>query len=93
MCPTNQRCLLLICADIDNSGFVSDFELQELFREASLSMPGYRVREIIETFIAGDTNKDEKISFEEFVSVRLKNPSHNYDKCTLALIRSNYYFQ
>jgi len=55
--------------DIDNSGFVSDFELQELFREASFSLPGYRIREIIETFIAGDTNKDEKISFEEFVSI------------------------
>ncbi|XP_031166137.1 plastin-1-like [Sander lucioperca] len=55
--------------DIDNSGFVSDFELQELFREASFSLPGYKVREIMETFIAGDTNKDEKISFEEFVSI------------------------
>uniref|UniRef100_A0A673C8S7 Plastin 1 (I isoform) n=1 Tax=Sphaeramia orbicularis TaxID=375764 RepID=A0A673C8S7_9TELE len=39
------------------------------FREASLSLPGYKVREIIETFMAGDTNKDEKISFEEFVSI------------------------
>lgn len=58
-----------MCSDIDNSGYVSDFELQELFKEASLSLPGYKVREIIETFIAGDTNKDEKISFEEFVSV------------------------
>lgn len=57
-------------ADIDNSGYVSDFELQELFREASLSLPGYKVREIAERFIAGDTNKDEKISFEEFVAVR-----------------------
>lgn len=55
--------------DIDNSGYVSDFELQELFREASFSMPGYKVREIMETFIAGDTNKDDKISFEEFVSI------------------------
>ncbi|XP_068558473.1 plastin-1-like [Cebidichthys violaceus] len=55
--------------DIDNSGFVSNFELQELFREASFSLPGYKVREITETFIAGDTNKDEKISFEEFVSI------------------------
>ncbi|XP_034714256.1 plastin-1-like [Etheostoma cragini] len=55
--------------DIDNSGFVSDFELQELFREASFSLPGYKVREIMEAFIAGDTNKDEKISFEEFVSI------------------------
>uniref|UniRef100_A0A8D0AV71 Plastin 1 (I isoform) n=1 Tax=Sander lucioperca TaxID=283035 RepID=A0A8D0AV71_SANLU len=58
-----------LCSDIDNSGFVSDFELQELFREASFSLPGYKVREIMETFIAGDTNKDEKISFEEFVSI------------------------
>uniref|UniRef100_A0A4W4FQY9 Uncharacterized protein n=1 Tax=Electrophorus electricus TaxID=8005 RepID=A0A4W4FQY9_ELEEL len=55
--------------DIDNSGYVSDFELQELFREASFSLPGYKVREIAEKFIAGDTNKDEKISFEEFVAI------------------------
>ncbi|XP_029973560.1 plastin-1 [Salarias fasciatus] len=55
--------------DIDKSGYVSDFELQELFREASYSLPGYKVREIVETFVAGDTNKDEKISFEEFVSI------------------------
>ncbi|XP_029510136.1 plastin-1-like [Oncorhynchus nerka] len=55
--------------DTDNSGFVSDFELQELFREASFSMPGYRVRDIVEIFVAGDTNKDGKISFEEFVSI------------------------
>ncbi|KAK7158741.1 hypothetical protein R3I94_005166 [Phoxinus phoxinus] len=55
--------------DIDNSGFVSDFELQELFREASFHLPGYKVREIVEKFIAGDTNKDEKISFEEFVVI------------------------
>ncbi|XP_068607637.1 plastin-1-like isoform X2 [Brachionichthys hirsutus] len=55
--------------DIDNSGFVSDFELQELFRQASFYLPGYKVREIVATFMAGDTNKDEKISFEEFVSI------------------------
>ncbi|KAI9531577.1 phospholipid scramblase 1 [Dissostichus eleginoides] len=55
--------------DIDNSGFVSDFELQELFREASFSLPGFKVREVIETFLRGDTNKDGKISFEEFVAI------------------------
>ncbi|KAG7457146.1 hypothetical protein MATL_G00243460 [Megalops atlanticus] len=56
--------------DIDNSGYVSDFELQELFKEASFSLPGFKVREIVEKFIAaGDTNKDERISFEEFVSI------------------------
>uniref|UniRef100_A0AAQ6INB6 Plastin 1 n=1 Tax=Anabas testudineus TaxID=64144 RepID=A0AAQ6INB6_ANATE len=50
--------------DIDNSGYVSDFELQELFREASFSLPGYKVREIVEIFVAGDTNKDEKINLK-----------------------------
>ncbi|XP_075873776.1 plastin-1 [Nelusetta ayraudi] len=55
--------------DIDNSGYVSDYELQDLFREASYSLPGYKVREIMDAFSAGDTNKDEKISFDEFVSV------------------------
>lgn len=57
------------CSDIDNSGYVSDYELQDLFREASFSLPGYKVREIMDAFSTGDTNKDEKISFEEFVSV------------------------
>ncbi|XP_013125557.1 plastin-1 isoform X2 [Oreochromis niloticus] len=55
--------------DIDNSGYVSEGELQELFKEANFSLPGYKVREILKTFIAGDTNRDGKISFEEFVSI------------------------
>ncbi|CAG5866652.1 unnamed protein product [Menidia menidia] len=71
--------------DIDKSGFVSDFELQELFREASFYLPGYQVREIIDTFIAGDTNKDEKISFEEFVTIyqqlKSKKYSETFRKC------------
>lgn len=77
-----------VCPDIDNSGYVSDFELQELFREASFSLPGYKVREIIEIFIAGDTNKDEKISFEEFVSVSsdFRSCQRSYE-CTHATTR------
>ncbi|NXG41628.1 PLSI protein, partial [Psilopogon haemacephalus] len=56
--------------DIDNSGFVSDYELQDLFKEASLPLPGYKVREIVEKVIAvTDSNKDGKINFEEFVSI------------------------
>ncbi|XP_062438416.1 plastin-1 isoform X1 [Rhea pennata] len=56
--------------DIDNSGYVSDYELQDLFREASLPLPGYKVREIAEKIIAvTDSNKDGKINFEEFVSI------------------------
>ncbi|NXX84164.1 PLSI protein, partial [Urocolius indicus] len=56
--------------DIDNSGYVSDYELQDLFKEASLPLPGYKVREIVEKIIAvTDTNKDGRINFQEFVSI------------------------
>ncbi|TKS86902.1 Plastin-1 [Collichthys lucidus] len=72
--------------DIDNSGYVSDFELQELFREASFSLPGYKVREIMETFIAGDTNKDEKISFEEFVGIYQELKSKEFSQTFMKTI-------
>ncbi|XP_053930676.1 plastin-1 isoform X2 [Cuculus canorus] len=56
--------------DIDNSGYVSDYELQDLFKEASLPLPGYKVREIVEKIITvTDSNKDGRINFEEFVSI------------------------
>ncbi|XP_064021179.1 plastin-1 isoform X2 [Pogoniulus pusillus] len=56
--------------DIDNSGYVSDYELQDLFKEASLPLPGYKVREIVEkVIVVTDSNKDGKINFEEFVSI------------------------
>ncbi|KAJ1090526.1 hypothetical protein NDU88_003658 [Pleurodeles waltl] len=56
--------------DIDNSGYVSDYELQDLFKEANLPLPGYKVREIVEKIlVVADSNKDNKINFEEFVSV------------------------
>ncbi|XP_043926956.1 plastin-1 isoform X2 [Protopterus annectens] len=67
--------------DIDNSGFVSDYELQDLFKEANLPLPGYRVREIVERIIvAADSNKDGKISFEEFVSVIQELKSNDISK-------------
>uniref|UniRef100_A0A671TTK6 Lymphocyte cytosolic protein 1 (L-plastin) n=1 Tax=Sparus aurata TaxID=8175 RepID=A0A671TTK6_SPAAU len=34
--------------DVDNNGFISKDELTELFRAANLSLPGYRVREIVQ---------------------------------------------
>lgn len=65
----NNSCFHFI--DIDNSGYVNDYELQDLFKEASLPLPGYKVREIVEKIIAvTDSNKDGRINFEEFVSVR-----------------------
>lgn len=68
---------------------MSDFELQELFREASFSLPGYKVREIMETFIAGDTNKDEKISFEEFVSVSSVTDHEQIYECVIVSFLSH----
>uniref|UniRef100_A0A8B9TJ69 Plastin 1 n=1 Tax=Anas platyrhynchos TaxID=8839 RepID=A0A8B9TJ69_ANAPL len=71
--------------DIDNSGYVSDYELQDLFKEASLPLPGYKVREIVEKIIAvTDSNKDGRINFEEFVSIiqelKSKDVSKTYRK-------------
>ncbi|KAK1168543.1 plastin-1-like [Acipenser oxyrinchus oxyrinchus] len=56
--------------DIDNSGYVCDYELQDLFKEADLPLPGYKVREIVEKIlVAADHNKDGRIDFEEFLSI------------------------
>ncbi|KAE8584698.1 hypothetical protein XENTR_v10021073 [Xenopus tropicalis] len=54
--------------DTDDSGYISDYELHDLFKEANLPLPGYKVREIIQKLMNdGDKNKDGKICFEEFV--------------------------
>lgn len=67
--------------DIDNSGYVSDYELQDLFKEASLPLPGYKVREIVEKILAvADNNKDGKITFEEFVSLMQELKSKDISK-------------
>ncbi|MEQ2159523.1 hypothetical protein GOODEAATRI_023912, partial [Goodea atripinnis] len=77
---------------IDKSGYVSDFELQELFREASLHLPGYKVREIIETFIYQElkskefsetfkkvlTRKDGIYSFGGTSGVSCEGTQHSY---------------
>lgn len=56
--------------DLNSNGFICDYELHELFKEANLPLPGYKVREIIQKLmIDSDKNKDGKISFEEFVYV------------------------
>uniref|UniRef100_A0A8K9WZE4 Plastin-3 n=1 Tax=Oncorhynchus mykiss TaxID=8022 RepID=A0A8K9WZE4_ONCMY len=52
--------------DLDGNGSICDYELHELFKEANLPLPGYKVREIIQKL---DRNKDNEISFEEFVSI------------------------
>uniref|UniRef100_A0A8V5H6E4 Plastin-3 n=1 Tax=Melopsittacus undulatus TaxID=13146 RepID=A0A8V5H6E4_MELUD len=55
---------------LNSNGFICDYELHELFKEANLPLPGYKVREIIQKLmIDSDKNKDGKISFEEFVYI------------------------
>uniref|UniRef100_A0AAY4E5R1 Plastin-3 n=1 Tax=Denticeps clupeoides TaxID=299321 RepID=A0AAY4E5R1_9TELE len=55
---------------LNSNGFICDHELHELFKEANLPLPGYKVREIIQKLMdEGDRDKDNKISFEEFVSI------------------------
>uniref|UniRef100_A0AAR2JK22 Plastin-3 n=1 Tax=Pygocentrus nattereri TaxID=42514 RepID=A0AAR2JK22_PYGNA len=56
--------------DLDSNGYISDYELHDLFKEANLPLPGYKVREIIQKLMTeGDKDKDNKISFDEFVAI------------------------
>ncbi|XP_062380556.1 plastin-3 isoform X1 [Sardina pilchardus] len=56
--------------DLNSNGFICDYELHDLFKEANLPLPGYKVREIIQKLMAdGDKDKDNKISFDEFLSI------------------------
>ncbi|XP_071255936.1 plastin-3-like [Salvelinus alpinus] len=52
--------------DTNSNGFICDLELTNLFKEANLPLPGYKVREIIKKL---DRNKDNQISFDEFLSI------------------------
>ncbi|XP_043997232.1 plastin-3-like [Gambusia affinis] len=52
--------------DLDKNGFISDNELGELLTQSGHPQPGYMIREILQKL---DRNKDNKISFEEFLSI------------------------
>ncbi|XP_069614372.1 plastin-2 [Ranitomeya imitator] len=56
--------------DTDGNGYISPNELNDLFRAANLPLPGYKLREIIQSLMeTGDKNRDGKISFDEFITV------------------------
>ncbi|KAI2647988.1 Plastin-2 [Labeo rohita] len=56
--------------DVDGNGHISTDELNKLFKEANLPLPGYRVREIIQELSRTmDLNQDGKITFDEFAKV------------------------
>ncbi|KAK5622639.1 Plastin-3 [Crenichthys baileyi] len=52
--------------DLDGNGHISDYELGELLKEAGHAQPGYMVREILQKL---DRNKDNRISFDEFLLI------------------------
>ncbi|KAG8586042.1 hypothetical protein GDO81_005219 [Engystomops pustulosus] len=56
--------------DTDGNGYISPNELHDLFKAANLPLPGYKLREIIQSLMeTGDSNRDGKISFDEFLTV------------------------
>lgn len=56
--------------DVDSNGFITTNELNDLFKAANFSLPGYRIREIVQNLMsAGDLNNDGQISFDEFINV------------------------
>lgn len=71
--PLHAELPWLICLiDTDGNGYISCNELNDLFKAASLPLPGYRVREITENLMAtGDLDQDGKISFDEFIKVSM----------------------
>ncbi|KAF6728851.1 Plastin-3 [Oryzias melastigma] len=52
--------------DLNSNGFISDYELGELLKEAGHPIPGYKVREILQEL---DRNRDNQISFDEFLAI------------------------
>ncbi|XP_041128303.1 plastin-2 [Polyodon spathula] len=56
--------------DVDSNGFITANELSDLFKAANFSLPGYRIREIVQNLMtAGDLNNDGQISFDEFINI------------------------
>ncbi|TRY91337.1 hypothetical protein DNTS_030143 [Danionella cerebrum] len=56
--------------DLDGNGYINSNELHDLFQKANLPLPGYKVREIAEKLMEeGDKDKDNRIAFDEFVSI------------------------
>uniref|UniRef100_A0A673CIX0 Plastin-2 n=1 Tax=Sphaeramia orbicularis TaxID=375764 RepID=A0A673CIX0_9TELE len=51
--------------DIDNNGFISKHELNELFKAANLPLPGYKIREIIQEL----TKTSDQLTFDEFAKI------------------------
>lgn len=74
--------------DVDANGYISTDELNALFKEANLPLPGYRVREIItEISTTMDLNQDGKITFDEFAKVRLISHYYTFQKLYISVMK------
>ncbi|XP_061774135.1 plastin-2 isoform X2 [Nerophis ophidion] len=51
--------------DVDNNGFISKDELDQLFRAANLALPGFRVREMVQEL----TKTSERLNFQQFTQM------------------------
>ncbi|KAM9384728.1 plastin-3-like [Pholidichthys leucotaenia] len=56
-------------ADLDNDGYICETELDELLDKVELPTPKYKLRTMLMEL---DTNKDKKISYEEFLKIVTK---------------------
>lgn len=61
---------------MDNNGFISKDELNQLFKAANLDLPGYRVREIIQELMSSGN----QLTFEDFTKVRHTH-THTRGRC------------
>uniref|UniRef100_A0A3B4B2Y2 Calmodulin n=1 Tax=Periophthalmus magnuspinnatus TaxID=409849 RepID=A0A3B4B2Y2_9GOBI len=52
--------------DVDGNGYVTASEIAGLFQELGKPMPGYKIRELLESL---DRDKDSRISLDEFTEV------------------------
>lgn len=58
------------CLDVNANGFICAGELRDLFVEARMPLPGYKLRELLKKM---DKNSDSKIDFEEFTAVGINH--------------------
>lgn len=52
--------------DVSGNGFIHTNDLTDVLKAASLPLPGYKARELIQNLT---TTRDGRISFDEFISV------------------------
>ena len=55
--------------DTDGSGYIEFIELRDALKTVGIDLPNYKVRDMIDEMKKADTNKDNKLSLDEFKEV------------------------